>query len=87
MICTRCSFGFLPPPCHECFVAAHAEDSLRCARITQILDLFLAIAASEATRAEGLLAGQDGEVLDLVAARGTGICTVVADQGAVAEEE
>ncbi|KFY20889.1 hypothetical protein V493_07604, partial [Pseudogymnoascus sp. VKM F-4281 (FW-2241)] len=44
-------------------------------------------AAAEAGGAEGLVAGQDGEVLDLVAAGAAAVGAVVADEGAVAEEE
>jgi hypothetical protein len=68
-------------------VAAHAKDALRGARIAQILNLPLAVATAEAARAESLVASQDGQVFDLVAACIAAVCTVVADEGAVAEEE
>lgn len=44
----------------------HAEYPLRCARISQVLDALLAIAAFEAIRTEGLVARQDGEVFNLI---------------------
>lgn len=65
----------------------HAEDTLRGAGIAQVLDLALAIPTPEAVGTEGLVAGQDGEILDLVAAVVAAICTVVAYQGAVAEQQ
>jgi hypothetical protein len=68
-------------------VAAHTEDTLGSARIAQILNLPFAVATAEAARAEGLVAGENGQVFDLVAAGIAAICTVVADEGAVAEEE
>lgn len=68
-------------------MAAHAKDTLRSARIAQVLNLPLAVATAEAARAKGLVAGEDGQVFDLVAAGIAAICTVVADEGTVAEEE
>jgi hypothetical protein len=68
-------------------VARHAEDALRRAGIAQILDLALAVAAAEAVGAKGLVARQDGQVLDLVAAVVAAICAVVAYQRAVAEQQ
>ena len=65
----------------------HAEDALTGARIAQVLDLALAVPTSETGGAKGLVAGEDGEVFDLVAAGVAAICTVVADEGAIAEEE
>jgi hypothetical protein len=68
-------------------MTAHTEDTLGSARIAQILNLPFAVATAEAARTEGLVAGEDGQVFDLVAASIAAICTVVADEGAVAEEE
>lgn len=65
----------------------HAKDALRSASIAQILDFALAVAASEAIGTKGLVAGQDGKVLDLVAAVVAAVCAVVAYERAVAEEE
>ena len=68
-------------------MARHAEDTLRCAGIAQVLDLALAVSTSETVCTEGLVAGQDGQVLDLVAAVVAAICAVVAYERAVAEEQ
>lgn len=68
-------------------MTAHAKDTLGSARITQILNLPFTIATPEATGAEGLVASEDGQVFDLVAARIAAICAVVTNEGAVAEEE
>lgn len=68
-------------------MAAHAEDALGGARISQVLNLPLAVATPKAAGAEGLVASQDGQVLDLVAAGIAAVRAVVADQRAVAEEE
>jgi hypothetical protein len=68
-------------------VAGHAEDTLRSAGIAQILNLALAVPTPEAVGTEGLVAGQDGQVLNLVAAMIAAIGAVVAYQGAVAEEQ
>ena len=68
-------------------MAAHAKDSLTRARITQVLDLSLAVATPKAGGAEGLIAGEDGEVFDFVAACVAAVGAVVADEGAVAEQE
>lgn len=68
-------------------MAAHAKDALRSARIAQILNFPFAVATAEAAGAEGLVAGEDGQVLDLVPAGIAAVGAVVADEGAVAEEE
>jgi hypothetical protein len=68
-------------------VAAHAEDALRCPGISQVLDLALAIATAEACSTKGLVAREDGELLDLVPACRAAVGTVVANEGAVAKEE
>ena len=68
-------------------MTAHAKDALRGARIAQVLDLPLAVATSEAARAEGLVAGEDGQVFDLVSAGIAAVGAVVADEGAIAKEE
>ena len=80
-------FGLLAPPGHQRLVARHAEDALRGAGIAQVLDLALAVAASETVGAEGLVARQDGQVLDLVAAVVAAVRAVVAYQRAVAEQQ
>lgn len=68
-------------------MAGHAEDALRGAGIAQVLDLALAVAAAEAVCAEGLVARQDGQVLDLVAAVVAAVGAVVAYQRAVAQQQ
>lgn len=65
----------------------HAKDTLRRAGISQVLNLALAIPASEAVCTKGLVAGQDGQVFDFVAAVVAAVCTVVADERAVAEKQ
>lgn len=68
-------------------MTAHAEDALGRSRIAEVLNLPLAVPAAEAGCTEGLLTGEDGQILDLVSAGGTAVCAVVADQGSVAKEE
>lgn len=67
-------------------MAVHAEHALAGARISQVLDLFLAVPAAKASRAISLVTGENGEILDLVATGATTIGTVVADERAIAEE-
>lgn len=67
-------------------MAGHTEDSLRCPRIFQILDLALAIPTSEAARTERLVSGKDREIFDLVAASGAAVGTAVADEGSISEQ-
>lgn len=78
---------FFPPSLHQRLVAFHAEHSLRSPCIFEVFDLLLADPTSKARCAEGLVTGQDGKILDLVPTRAAAVGTVVADQGAVAEEE
>lgn len=68
-------------------MTAHAEDALRSASIAQILDLPLAVPTSETSRAERLVSSQDSQVLDLVVARATTVCAVVADETTIAEQK
>jgi hypothetical protein len=68
-------------------MTGHAEDTLRSAGIAQILNLALAIPAPEAVGTEGLVAGQNGQILDFVTTVVAAICTVVAYQRAVAEQQ
>ena len=72
---------------HERLVARHAEDALRGTGIAQVFDLPLAVAAPEAVCTKGLVASQDGQVLDLVAAVVAAVGAVVAYQRAVAEQQ
>lgn len=68
-------------------MARHAEDALGGASIAQVLDLALAVAASEAIRTEGLVPRQNGEILNLIAAVVAAVGAVVADQRAVSEQQ
>lgn len=68
-------------------MTAHAEDALRGAGISQVLDLPLAVAAAETGGAERLVTSEDSQILDLVAAGAAAVCTVVADERAIAEEK
>lgn len=61
-------------------MATHAEYALRCPGISQVFDLSLAISASKACCAEGLVSRENGEVLDLVAAGAATVSAVVADE-------
>lgn len=74
-------------PLHQGLMAVHAEDALGGAGIAQVFDLSFAVSAAKTLRAEGLLPGQDGQVLDLVPARTTAVGTVTADEGAISEKE
>lgn len=68
-------------------MTAHAEYALGGARITQVLNLLLAVPTPKTSAAKSLIAREDGEVLDLVAARIAAVRAIVAYQRAVAEEE
>jgi len=68
-------------------VTLHAEDALRRARITQVFDFTLAIAAFETVCAERLVARENCKVFDFVAAGAAAVCAIVADQRAIAEEK
>jgi hypothetical protein len=68
-------------------VAIHAKNSLRRACITQVLDLPLTITALEAVGTKGLVTGENGQVLNLVATTATTICAIIAYQGAITKKE
>lgn len=68
-------------------MAIHAEDTLGGACIAQVIDLPFAIAATKTPFAEGLLAGEDSEILDLIPTGGATVGTTAADQGAIPKEE
>lgn len=65
----------------------HAEDPLRRPRISQVLDLALAVPTPEAARAKCLVARKYSQVLDLLPTGAAAVCAVVADEGAIAEKE
>ena len=66
-------------------MAVHAENALGGAGVSQVVDLALTVAAPEAAGAKGLVAREDGQVLDLAPACRAAVRAVVADQGTVAE--
>ena len=68
-------------------MALHTKYPLRSPGIFQVLNLFLAVSAFEAGRAEGLVTGKDSQILDLVATCATTVGTIVADERPVAEKE
>lgn len=68
-------------------MTTHAEDSLRSARISQILNLSLAVATPETARTERLVAGEDGKVFYLIATRAATVRAVVTYKRAIAQEE
>jgi hypothetical protein len=68
-------------------VTVHAKDTLRRPRISQILDLSLAIAALEAIRTKGLVARQDGQVFNLIPTITATVGAIVAYEGSVAQEQ
>jgi hypothetical protein len=68
-------------------VTAHAKYALGRSRISEILNFALAVSTSETRRAERLVSREDGQILNLVAAGAAAVCAIVADEGAIAEEE
>lgn len=68
-------------------MAAHAKYALRRSCISEVLDLPLAVPAPETCCAEGLVACEDSQILNLVTAGAAAVCTIVADERAIAEEE
>lgn len=65
----------------------HAENTLRSARIAQVLDLSFAVSASEALSAESLVSRQNSQVLDLVVAGATTVCAVTAYKRSITQKE
>jgi hypothetical protein len=68
-------------------VARHAEYTLGGASIAEVFNFAFAIPASKAVCAESLVAGEDCQVFDFIAAGIAAVCAVVADEGAIAEQE
>ena len=68
-------------------MTAHAKNALGGPRVSEVLDLALAVPTTKACCAERLVAGEDCKILDLVAASTAAICTIITDQRAIAEEE
>ena len=67
-------------------MAFHAEYALRRPGIFEIFNLLFAIPTLEAIGTKRLIPRENGQVLDLVRTDAAAICTVVADEGAIAEE-
>ena len=68
-------------------MAFHTEDPLGRSSIAQVVDFLFAVPAAKTAFAKGLFAGEDGEILDFIPACGTGVGTIAADQGTVAQHE
>ena len=66
-------------------MTAHAKYPLRRSRISEILDLLLAVATSKTRAAECLISGENRKILDLVPTRIAAVSAVVAYERAVAE--
>lgn len=71
---------------YDRFMTSHTEDALCGSRITQVLDLFFTVAATETTSTECLVACENCQIFYLVSTGVAAICAVIADKGAVAEE-
>ena len=67
-------------------MAVHTKYTLRGSSIAQVFDLPFAVPASKALCAESLLAGQDGEIFDLVPTRTAAVRAVAADQRTISQE-
>ena len=59
-------------------MTAHAEYPLRGARISEVLNLSLAVATAKACAAECLVAGENGKIFDLVSAGVAAVSAIVA---------
>lgn len=68
-------------------MAFHTEDPLRCPCIAKIFNLLFTISTPEAAGAKRMVACEDSQILNLVPTCTAAVCTIVADEGAIAEEE
>jgi hypothetical protein len=68
-------------------VALHAKYALRGSRVSKVLNLALAIPATEAVCTEGLVARKYCEILDLLVAGVAAISALVANETAVPQEQ
>lgn len=68
-------------------MAAHAEDSLRSPRISEVLYLALAIPTAETCCTKGLVTGKNGQILNLVPTGATAVGAIVADEGTVTQKK
>lgn len=65
----------------------HAEDAHRRPGISQVVDLLLAVPASEACGAKGLVSGEDSQILDFVSAIEAAVGATLTDEGAVSKQQ
>lgn len=79
--------GLFPPSLHQRLVTFHAKDALRRPGILEVFNLFLAISAPKAGGTKGLIAGENGKIFDFVPTGTAAVGTIVANEGAVAQEE
>ena len=63
----------------------HAENPLRGACISKVLNLLLTIATLETGGAKSLVTSQYGKVFDLITAIATAVCAIVTDQRPITE--
>jgi hypothetical protein len=68
-------------------MAVHAKYTVRRPSIAKVFNLSLAVPTAEARCAEGLVSGQDSEVLNLIVAGATAVGAVVAYERAITEQE
>lgn len=68
-------------------MAVHTEDSLRSSSVSKVFDLALTISAAKTGSAKCLIPRKDSQVLNLVTASAAAVCTVVADERSIAEQE
>jgi hypothetical protein len=61
-------------------MATHTKDSLGGSGISQVLNLPLAVSASEATSTERLIGCQDSEIFDLIATSIATVRAIIADK-------
>lgn len=68
-------------------MAFHTKDALRRPGIFEVFNLLLAIPTAEAGGTKGLIAGEDGKILNFVPTRTATVGAIVANERAVAQEE
>lgn len=68
-------------------MAAHAKNTLICSGVLQVINLFFTIAAAKATRAESLIAGENGQVINFFIAYTAMVRTRAANQRAITKNK
>lgn len=63
----------------------HAEDALRGPCISKILNLALAVPAAKTCCAKSLIPGKNCKIFNFIPTRAAAVCTVVTDEGTIAE--